>query len=159
MILISYPHVSCYNSYIDTHNYNHKHHTLKHVSLNSTRHSAYEMLCAHHLNIKQLTTTKCALMCSLQLPQHSHYFPQQNQSICFYAGNWVVIKHLNDGHSELFLRRLTGGVKNERSYISTPFHMFWHFAQSQPLPIICHAIYIIFKKSKFFNSLYHKEEG
>jgi len=72
MILISYPHFSCYNnSHIDTHNYSHTHHTLKPVSLNSTKHSAYETLCAQHLNIKQHITTKCALTCFLQLPLHT----------------------------------------------------------------------------------------
>ena len=106
MILISYPHISCYNnSHIDTHNYSHTHHTLKPLSLNSTKHSGYETLCAQHLNIKQHITTKCALMFPTIATAHSHYFPKKHQSICFYAANCIVIKHLNDSHSELFLRR------------------------------------------------------
>ena len=41
--------------------------------------------------VKQRIATKYELMCFLQLPQHSHYFPTQHQSICFYAANWIFI--------------------------------------------------------------------
>jgi len=35
MIPISYPHVSCYNSHIDTHNYSHTHHI--HITCGTAR--------------------------------------------------------------------------------------------------------------------------
>jgi len=84
MIIILYPHISCYNnSHIDTHNYSHTHHTHKTVSHISTKHSGYKKLCAQQLNIKQRVATKCALMYFLQLPQHTATIALSNT-------NWFV---------------------------------------------------------------------
>ena len=80
MIIILYPHISCYNnSHIDTHNYSHTHHTHKTVSHISTKHSGYKKLFAQQLNIKQHIATKWHLYVSYNCHSTQPLLPQTIQ--------------------------------------------------------------------------------
>ena len=187
MILISDPHVACQNN---IHTHTHKHtHTHTHTQLQPHpphSHNVWYSTSLSHLTLwatvviklcqKCRFARKSALMCFLQLPQHTTITSLNNTNPfvstlhtelsvkcklnCYAAFKWRSQRVLSSEVSRpgrIVDRSYPSGSEftNEWSYISTPIHMFSRSTQARPLPSQCLTTDIAFNDSTLFTSSYH----